>query len=119
MCACVCVCFNDPFLFVRSCVCNNNNKKEGKEGYDVMLLVVLFVGVRKYEFSMFYVSLFSFLVLDTGGSAISSAQTVSLCVCVCFNDPFLFVWSCVCNNNKKEGKVGYDVMLLVVLFVGV
>ena len=55
-------------------------------GYDVMLLVVLFVGVRKYEFSMFYVSLFSFLVLYTGGSAISSAQTVSLCVrvaCVC------------------------------------
>ena len=52
-------------------------------GYDVMLLVVLFVGVRKYEFSMFYVSLFSFLVLYTGGSAISSAQGVSLCVRVC------------------------------------
>ena len=84
-----------------------------------MLLVVLFVGVRKYEFSMFYVSLFSFLVLYTGGSAISSAQGVSLCVrvCVCFNDPFLFVRSCVCNNNnKKEGKEGYDVVILV-LFV--
>ncbi len=78
-------------------------------GYDVMLLVVLFVGVRKYEFSMFYVSLFSFLVLYTGGSAISSAQGVSLClrvcVCVCFNDPFLFVRSCVIIIIKKKGRL--------------
>ncbi len=56
---------------------------------------------------MFYFNLFSVLVFT--GIGHSSAQAVSLRLCVLF--PFLFLFGLVCNKRRE----GYDVILLLFL----
>ena len=55
---------------------------------------------------MFSFSLFSVLVFT--GIGHSSAQPVSLCVCVCFIS-ISFLFGLVCNKRRE----GYDVILLL------
>ena len=75
LCVCVCVWFISISLLF-GLVCNKR-----REGYDVILLLLFCWGPNiHFLCSMFY--LVSFLVFT--GIGHSSAQSVSLCVCVCF-----------------------------------